>query len=312
MAWDFVCSNFSFETKCDFCLNTHPGVAMKLYNVTGYLIILAYLLACMYSAPAHLGPWIGLLIGGIYFVFCWFLAGLYLADVLHLGIAHRSLDYKEWFIKAVTVVNNTFGIYVDPIAWVNRHRLHHKNSDHDGDPNKLASDGFWRTMVLCVLPYRCQENLAGDDILQSRTLRITASPIYAIVAQSFSFYLLWKIAGSLQFALVMWFGMRIFALWVNMIQNYWTHTRDFGYRRYLDEHDNAMNIGEWLPVTATFSACLQNNHHHYPTLLRLSHDESEYDFGFLTVKVMKSFGLVKATSRGEIIPNDVPLDALGF
>jgi len=285
---------------------------MKLYNVTGYLIILAYLLACMYSAPAHLGPWIGLLIGGIYFVFCWFLAGLYLADVLHLGIAHRSLDYKQWFIKAVTVVNNTFGIYVDPIAWVNRHRLHHKNSDHDGDPNKLASDGFWRTMVLCVLPYRCQENLASDDILQSRTLRITASPLYAIVAQSFSFYLLWKIAGSLKFALVMWFGMRIFALWVNMIQNYWTHTRDFGYRRYLDEHDNAMNIGEWLPVTATFSACLQNNHHHYPTLLRLSHDESEYDFGFLTVKVMKSLGLVKATSRGEIIPNDVPLDALGF
>ena len=285
---------------------------MKLYNVTGYLIILAYLLACMYSAPAHLGPWIGLLIGGIYFIFCWFLAGLYLADVLHLGIAHRSLDYKEWFIKAVTVVNNTFGIYVDPIAWVNRHRLHHKNSDHDGDPNKLASDGFWRTMVLCVLPYRCQENLAGDDILQSKTLRITASPLYAIVAQSFSFYLLWKIAGSLKFALVMWFGMRIFALWVNMIQNYWTHTRDFGYRRYLDEHDNAMNIGEWLPVTATFSACLQNNHHHYPTLLRLSHDESEYDFGFLTVKVMKSLGLVKATSRGEIIPNDVPLDALGF
>jgi fatty-acid desaturase len=285
---------------------------LKIYNVTGYLIILLYMLACMYSAPSHLGPWLGLLTGGIYFIFCWFLAGLYLADVLHLGIAHRSLDYKEWFIKVVVVVNNTFGIYVDPIAWVNRHRLHHKNSDHDGDPNKLASDGFWRTMVLCVLPYRCQESLAGDEILQSRTLRIIASPIYAIVAQSFSFYLLWKIARSLQFALVMWFGMRIFALWVNMIQNYWTHTRDFGYRRYLDEHDNAMNVGEWLPVTATFSACLQNNHHHYPTLLRLSHEESEYDFGFLTVRVMKALGLVKATTRGAIVPNDVPLDALGF
>jgi fatty-acid desaturase len=65
-------------------------------------------------------------------------------------------------------------------------------------------------------------------------------------------------------------------------------------------------------VTATFSACLQNNHHHYPTLLRLSHDESEYDFGFLTVKVMKRLGLVKATGRGEIVPNDVPLAALDF
>ena len=285
---------------------------MKIYNITGYLIILLYMLACMYSAPTRLGPWAGLLIGGIYFIFCWFLAGLYLADVLHLGIAHRSLDYKEWFIKAVTVVNNTFGIYVDPIAWVNRHRLHHKNSDHDGDPNKLASDGFWRTMVLCVLPYRCQENLAVDEILQSRTFRVVANPLFAILVQSFSFYLLWKIAGGLKFALVMWFGMRIFALWVNMIQNYWTHTRDFGYRRYDDNHDNAMNIGDWLPVTATFSACLQNNHHHYPGLLRLSHNDSEYDFGFLTVKVMKYLGLVKATERGEKIPHDVPLGALGF
>jgi len=55
-------------------------------------------------------------IGGVYFIVCWFLGGLYLADVLHLGIAHRSLDYKEWFIKAVTVVNNIFGLYVDPIT----------------------------------------------------------------------------------------------------------------------------------------------------------------------------------------------------
>jgi stearoyl-CoA desaturase (delta-9 desaturase) len=283
-----------------------------MYNLAGYLIILLYLLACVYSAPAQLAPWKALLIGGIYFVFCWFLGGLYLADVLHLGIAHRALDYKEWFIKVVTVVTTVFGIYVDPIAWVNRHRLHHKHSDHPGDPNKLSSDGLWRTLYLCMMPYQCVENLAGDRILKSRTFRVAANPIFAIVAQTFSFYLLWKLAGSLKFALVMWIGMRIFALWVNMIQNYWTHTRQFGYRRYHDEEDNAMNIGEWLPVTATFSACLQNNHHHYEGLLRLSHDESEYDFGFLTVKVMKYLGLVKATTTGAQLPKDVPLDALGF
>ena len=129
---------------------------------------------------------------------------------------------------------------------------------------------------------------------------------------SLSFYLLWKLVGDLKFALVMWVGMRIFAAWVNMIQNYWTHTREFGYRRYHDEDDNAMNIGEWLPVTATFSACLQNNHHHYPGLLRLSHDESEYDFGFVTVRLMKYFGLVKATTKGAELPKDVPLGALDF
>ena len=284
---------------------------MKIYDVTGYLIIFFYMLACMYSAPTQLRPWTGLLMGGAYLIFCWFMGGLYLADVLHLGIAHRSLDYKEWFIKVVILVNNTFAIYVDPIAWVNRHRLHHKNADHHGDPNKLAGDGFWRTMYLCVMPYQCTENLATDKILHSRTFRLAANPFFAIVVQAVSFYLLWKLAGSLKFALVMWFGTRVFALWVNMIQNYWTHTREFGYRRYHDD-DNAMNIGEWLPVTATFSACLQNNHHHYPGILRLSHDKSEYDFGFITVKVMKSLGLVKATARGETIPDDVPLVALGF
>jgi fatty-acid desaturase len=153
--------------------------------------------------------------------------------------------------------------------------------------------------------------VAGDEILKSRPFRIVGNPMFAILAQVASFYLLWKLVGSLKFTLVMWFGMRIFAWWVNMIQNYWTHTRDFGYRRY-DDDDNAMNIGEWLPVTATFSACLQNNHHHYPGILRLSHDKSEYDFGFLTVKLMKSLGLVKASPTGAVLPKDVPLSALDF
>jgi fatty-acid desaturase len=284
---------------------------VKIYNVYGYLIIVAYMVICIACAPAGMGLWTAALISGSYFTFFWFLAGVYLADVLHLGIAHRSLDFEVWFVKAVTISNNVFGIYVDPIAWVNRHRLHHKNADHDGDPNKLSNDGFWQTLYRCLMPYRCVENLTQDAILHSWTFRVTASPIFAVIAQSLSFYLLWKLVGGLKFAAAMWLGMRIFALWVNMIQNYWTHTRSYGYRRYHDD-DNAMNIGEWLPVTATFSACLQNNHHHYPGLLRLSHDDSEYDFGFLTVKVMKALGLVKATTHGEKIPQDVPLNALGF
>jgi fatty-acid desaturase len=162
------------------------------------------------------------------------------------------------------------------------------------------------------MPYQCNDNLAGDEILRSRTFSVVANPIFAIVAQALSFYLFWKLIGDLKFVLVMWVGIRVFAWWVNMIQNYWTHTRDFGYRRYLDDDDNAMNIGEWLPVTATFSACLQNNHHHYPGLLRLSHDKSEYDFGFITVKVMKYLGLVKASKTGGQLPQDVPLGALEF
>jgi stearoyl-CoA desaturase (delta-9 desaturase) len=285
---------------------------MKIYNAVGYLILICYALACMIFAPLHIGPWIALMIGGAYFVVFWFLAGVYLADVLHLGIAHRALDYQEWFIKLVTVTNNLLGLYVDPIAWVNRHRLHHKHSDHPGDPNKLAGDGAWRTLYLCLFPYPCNENLARDKIFQSLAFRFVSNHAFAAFSQVFSFSLLWLLVRDWKFAAVMWVGLRIFALWVNMVQNYWTHTRRYGYRRYDDERDNAMNIGEWLPVTATFSACLQNNHHHYPSLLRLSHDESEYDFGFATIKLMKSLGLVKATARGADIPKDISLGGLNF
>jgi fatty-acid desaturase len=110
----------------------------------------------------------------------------------------------------------------------------------------------------------------------------------------------------------MWGVFRVFAIWINMIQNYWTHDRRYGTRRYDDERDNAMNIGEWLPVTITFSACLQNNHHHSPGLLRLSHDDAEYDFGFTAVKAMKALGLVRATRTGLEVPKDVRLAAVEF
>lgn len=44
----------------------------------------------------------------------------------------------------------------------------------------------------------------------------------------------------------------------------------------------------------------------------MSHDKSEYDFGFATVKLMKYLGLVKATAKGADIPKDVQLASLNF
>ena len=285
---------------------------MKIYNAVGYSIILIYALACMAFAPPQIGPWAGLAIGAAYFVATWFVGGLYLSSVIHLGIAHRALDYRPWFVKALTVVNNTFGVYINPVTWVNRHRLHHKFADHPGDPNKLASDGFWRTLYLCLFPYDCELTMANDEIFKSWSFRLVSNWTFAFASQAFNFWLLWLLVGDFAFAAVVWGVFRVFAIWINMVQNFWTHDRRFGYRRYDDARDNAMNIGEWLPVTATFSACLQNNHHHSPGLLRLSHAESEYDFGFLTVKAMKALGLVKATPKGAEIPRECPLAELDF
>ena len=285
---------------------------MRIYNAIGYALILLYALACMAVAPAAIGPWGALAIAAAYFVACWFIGGVYLSCVMHMGIAHRALDFKPWFTKAVTLVNNAFFVYIDPVGWVNRHRLHHTFSDHPGDPNKLESDGFWRTLYLCLFPYKTTLNVANDEILKTWPFRLVSNWAFAIAATAAQLWLLAAATHDWVFAIVMWATFRCFALWINMVQNYWTHDRRFGYRRYDDDRDNAMNIGEWLPVTITFSACLQNNHHHSPGLLRLSHDDAEYDFGFMAVQGMKALGLVQATRTGLEVPKEVPLPAVNF
>jgi fatty-acid desaturase len=285
---------------------------MKIYNVIGYSLIAIHVSVSAVLAPPEWGALAGATFGFAYLVFVWFFGGLYLSDVIHMGIAHKSLDYRDWFIKFVTVFYNTTGIYINPVTWVNRHRHHHAFSDHDGDPNKLDDDGFWKTMYLCVFPYECKKDLATDKIFQSFSFRLVSNRYFALFSQFSSYGLLWLVAGDWLYAAFLWSSVRVFALWINMIQNYWTHDRRFGTRRYSDEHDNAMNLGEWLPVTASFSASLQNNHHHYPHFLRTSHEDGEYDFGFITVRAMKFLGLVEASAAGRQKPDGVPLQSIGF
>ena len=285
---------------------------MKIYNVTGYSLIGLHVLASGFSAPESWGFGASAGVGFLYLVFIWFLGGLYLSDVIHMGVAHKTLDYKPWFIKFVCILNNTVGIYINPITWVNRHRHHHAFSDHHNDPNKLANDGFWKTMYLCVFPYPCRSNLAQDAILRTWPFRLVSNQYYAVLAQIISYGCLWLVMRDWRYSLVLWCSVRVFSLWINMVQNFWTHDRRFGTRRYDDEHDNAMNLGEWLPVTVSFSASLQNNHHHFPHFLRTSHDAKEYDFGFLTVRLMKTFGLVKASPTGGQNPDGIALQTIGL
>lgn len=285
---------------------------MKIYNVVGYSLIIVHVSLSALFAPHAWGPAWGAVFGTAYLVYVWFFGGVYLSDVMHMGIAHKTLDYKPWFIKFITLFYNFTGIYINPVTWVNRHRHHHAFSDHDGDPNKLQADGFWKTMYLCVFPYECKKDLASDKIFRTIPFRLVSNNYFAVLSQLASYGLLWLIVRDWIFAALLWSSVRVFALWINMIQNYWTHDRRFGTRRYIDEHDNAMNLGEWLPVTASFSASLQNNHHHYPHFLRTSHDESEYDFGLITVRMMKVLGLVEPTSIGRQKPEGIPLQTIGI
>jgi fatty-acid desaturase len=285
---------------------------LRSYNVMAYVTVLAYLAAAAFIAPLHGNPVLGAAVGSAYFVFVWFVMGIYLGDVVHLGLAHRSLDVAPWFVTFITVFANLFGVYLNPHSWTNRHRLHHKNADHAGDPNKLASDGFWKTCLLMVFPYPTVADVTPDPIFRTRAVRLVSKLWFGTLCQMTSYAALALVVRDWKFALVCWIGMRGASLYVNVLQNWWTHERRFGTRRYPDDGDNAVNIVHWLPVALSFSACLQNNHHHHPRLVRLSHDDAEPDFGFRTVRWLCRLGLARPTADGAVIPPGVPLTALGL
>lgn len=191
---------------------------MTIYNTTGYSLIALHVLAAGWFAPPSWGFAAGAAGGFVYLLFIWFFGGVYLTDVMHLGIAHRALDYRVWFMKFMAMFYNTVGIYINPVTWVNRHRHHHAFSDHAGDPNKLESDGFWRTLWLCLFPYKCEKDLARDEILRTVPFRLVSNPYYAVFSQFASFGLLWLVVRDWKYALVLWWGVRVFALWINLVK----------------------------------------------------------------------------------------------
>src|SRR3954469_2979790 len=65
---------------------------MRIYNLLGYSALGLQLVLSAWLAPPSLGPWWGMAIGFGYLVMSWFLAGVYLSDVMHMGITHAALD----------------------------------------------------------------------------------------------------------------------------------------------------------------------------------------------------------------------------
>jgi len=280
--------------------------------MTGYGMILLHLAISGLLAPSAIGPWNGVAIGAGYLFCVWACTGLYLSTVLHLGIAHRALVFKPWFITALTLINSLFAIYVNPIDWVNSHRNHHTFSDRDGDPNKLPDDGFWRTLYRSFSSYPCRIDHAKDPLVDIWAFRTASNRSFAAICQVTSFALACVLMPNRVYALALWISVRVLGLWATMTLNYWSHDRRFGIRHYPSDQGNAVNIVDPLVITVTFSGCWQNNHHHYPNLARMTHDDSQYDFGLYIVRALKRLGLVHPSPSGAHLPRDLPLAELGL
>src|SRR4051812_21551825 len=79
-------------------------------------------------------------------LFMWWTAeSLGIGMGFHRLLTHRGYKTPKWVEYFLTICG-TLALQGGPLGWVATHRLHHQNSDKEGDPHSPRDGGFWAHM----------------------------------------------------------------------------------------------------------------------------------------------------------------------
>ena len=78
-------------------------------------------------------------------VLWWMATSLGIGMCYHRLLTHRGYKIPKWLEYTLTVFA-TLALEGGPIFWVATHRIHHKYSDHEGDPHSPIDGKWWAHM----------------------------------------------------------------------------------------------------------------------------------------------------------------------
>lgn len=210
---------------------------------------------------------------------------------LHRALTHRALTIRDGAALPFRVVIwMTTGMR--PREWVAVHRKHHAATDTDEDPHSPKQVGFWRVQLGNVGLYK---RVAADQANTSKYARDIAPDRLDRLA--FDYSLIGLGGGIAILVITMWalgFGLltgflaaglhAVFYVMLSGAINAVGHTK--GKQPY---ENSATNLQSLALITA--GEGLHNNHHAAPTSARFSLHKSEFDPGWLLVRVLVKFHL---------------------
>lgn len=216
----------------------------------------------------------------------WLTAGIGITLGYHRLVTHRSFDAPQW-LEYVLIFCGSLACEGGPISWVGLHRIHHKYSDHDGDPHD-SNRGFWWSHLIWMLV----KNPANESI-PKYTKDINEQPFY-IFCEKF-FIPIQVVLGLLLFAwggwsFVVWgiFLRLVLVFHVTWFVNSATHK--FGYQSH-ESNDHSRNC--WWVALLTFGEGWHNNHHAYQFSARHGLQWWEIDLTWMTIRLLSVLGLAK-------------------
>src|SRR6266404_6235290 len=172
----------------------------------------------------------------------------------HVG-AVAALFMFSWKYLAIALEGG-------PIAWVATHRIHHQNTDKEGDPHSPNDGGLWAHMGWIITGKAMHQNTAEllpyvPDLRKQKFYMLISKYHWAPMAGLGA--ILYAIGG---WSCVMWgvFLRTVVGLHATWLVNSATHM--WGSRRFLTRDDSR---NSWWVALLTFGEGWHNNHHAHPT-----------------------------------------------
>jgi fatty-acid desaturase len=228
----------------------------------------------------------------------WWVAGSFGVGIgYHRLLTHRGFKTPKW-VEYVLTACGTLALEGGPIFWVATHRMHHQNTDKEGDPHSPRDGGLWAHMgwiltgqtmhsdAAKLLPY--VPDLRKDKfhvwISRWHWIPITALGGVLLVVGGWPF-LLWGI-----------FFRTVIGLHSTWLVNSATHM--WGRRRF-PTGDSSRN-SFWVALL-TFGEGWHNNHHAHPQAARHGLTWYEPDVNWYGICALKMLGLARDVKVQKLI-----------
>ncbi len=217
----------------------------------------------------------------------WIAESLGIGMGFHRLLTHRGYKTPKWMEYFLTVCG-TLALEGGPIGWVATHRLHHQNSDKEGDPHSPRDGGFWAHMGWIItgdaIHNKTTELLPYVPDLRKDKFMIWISKWHWVPLAVLAVTVL--VVGGWRY--VMWgiFLRTVVGLHATYLVNSGTHM--WGSRRFLTGDNSTNNF--WIAMFS-FGEGWHNNHHAHPQSARHGLAWYEFDLNWYGITALRTLGL---------------------
>jgi sn-1 stearoyl-lipid 9-desaturase len=218
----------------------------------------------------------------------WISTSLGIGVGYHRLLTHRGYKTPRWFEYFLTICA-TLALEGGPIFWVATHRIHHRFSDHDGDPHS-PRDGKWWAHVGWIL---VGKSMHHDTTTLAHYVPDLAKDKFYVWITKYHYVpiivlgVILLAIGGIPFVLWGIFARTVIGLHATWLVNSATHF--WGTRRFSTRDDSTNNF---VIAMLTWGEGWHNNHHAHPTSARHGLKWYEIDLNWYAIWVFSKLGLI--------------------